>query len=1574
MSFFRNKIFLFSLFLVLVICIVAVYIYQQKISKTQVALVNYRDFQIARMMTANDSDWVQLTKLNKSTIDEFENYDVIMLFGRGLSLDAEQITALNKASKNGVKLIVESATNPKVDVTNIEFEQLEVIKDYLKYGGKFNYQQLFRYIRIELDKKLFGIDKFKAAKVINNDVLFHLDEDQLFTQVSDYIQYYQTLKQYNSKGKKIALLTSVPGPFNANRDHLDSLINQLETKGMQVYPIASFQRRLEIVKQIQPDAVIMLPHGRMHLGSGQQTISWLKKQNIPLFAPVSVFENYERWLDNPQGYSSNLLTMNVVLPELDGAIVPYAINAQFSDLNGYQVFKSIPQRLTAFTDLLAQWFELKETPNANKKLAIVYFKGPGKNALVAGNMEVVPSLFNTLHRLKKQGYHLGDLPTDIEQFKSALNRQGNVMVPYAKGLMEKFFKTADPALIPAEQYTNWCQTVLVNDLCNRISQIFGQPPGDFMVLEKQGKKQIAVARLQYGNVALLPQPLPGLGKDTFKLVHGTEKAPPHSYVAPYMWIREIFKADAIMHYGTHGSLEFTPGKQVALSSYDWADALIGNLPHFYVYTMSNVGEAIIAKRRTYATILSHLTPPFQEAGLYSELKSLDNLVAQYSLTQGSVQQNIQKEINLLIERLELQQDLNLTPEILNANQKQWQAQVLVPVSKWLETLAQSKITQGLYSLGKPYSEQQAKQTAGLMAIDALIQSFSEIEKLQNADKTTTTPQQLRQQAKQWIARRLQGVSSEVLLSELIKPEIKKRVDEWLTANPTISNSDMIKGFIALSKKSKKIKTTQLTQSELMALTAKVMSDEDSRKFLQGLDNEQSFAHVSKALDPATAEKAGLLAKVIPAIGRALKELKKPEVKQLVTAMQEKSVREKVMLWLSNDNLSNQVAEQKALRLKQLQKQLLIELPEVMRQLSLSHHHWKLLTKKLKLLEDTLESIQREPELVVALEETLTNEYKMTSSQLTETLSAQIKQTSTALAASRLEEQQLAAAVMLFQQTLTQIDRFKTYLQDGPQHEFTAITNGLDGGYVEPSSGGDPILNPSALPTGRNLFSIDAEKTPSVAAWKTGKEMADTLLKQHLQEKGQYPQKVSFTLWPSEFIHTQGATVAEALYLLGVEPVRDPFGRVQTLKLIPLSQLGRPRIDVVIQSAGQLRDLAASRLALIEKAVVMAAKADENNQDNFVAKGVKDAEQYLLAQGVAPLTARTNAYRRSFGGLNGAYGTAIMSQVEKGDVWQERSDIAKQYLTNMGAVYGDSESWGDYQPHLFAAALQNAEIVIHPRSGNTWGALSLDHVYEFMGGLNIAVEHVTGNAPSAYFNDFRNANKAKLQTLNEAVWGEVRTTLLNPAFIKQMTLGGASSAESFAETFRNTFGWNVMKPEAIDDSVWDQLYEVYIEDKNQLNMRAFFERENPYALQEMTGVMLETARKGLWQATEKQLIEIADLHAEMVSEFEAGCGSFTCGNKKLQAFIQDKISANTQLAQSYQKAIEVAQNTSDTTSGVVLKKQQKTAQQKQQKKPTDESTKSDEKIANSDVSPADNNGLWWFILLLVPIVFLVFRRK
>ena len=208
-----------------------------------------------------------------------------------------------------------------------------------------------------------------------------------------------------------------------------------------------------------------------------------------------------------------------------------------------------------------------------------------------------------------------------------------------------------------------------------------------------------------------------------------------------------------------------------------------------------------------------------------------------------------------------------------------------------------------------------------------------------------------------------------------------------------------------------------------------------------------------------------------------------------------------------------------------------------------------------------------------------------------------------------EEIELALAIAEVERTIKNVGNYKNALMTSPEEELNSLINALKGGYTAPTPGGDPIANPNALPTGRNMYAINAEATPTESAWEKGialaKQTIDTYKQRH---NDSIPRKVSYTLWSSEFIETGGATIAQVLYMLGVEPVRDAFGRVSDLKLIPSAELGRPRIDVVVQTSGQLRDIAASRLFLINRAVEMAATAKDDKFENQVAASVIEAER------------------------------------------------------------------------------------------------------------------------------------------------------------------------------------------------------------------------------------------------------------------------------------------------------------------------------------------------------------------------------
>ena len=558
-----------------------------------------------------------------------------------------------------------------------------------------------------------------------------------------------------------------------------------------------------------------------------------------------------------------------------------------------------------------------------------------------------------------------------------------------------------------------------------------------------------------------------------------------------------------------------------------------------------------------------------------------------------------------------------------------------------------------------------------------------------------------------------------------------------------------------------------------------------------------------------------------------------------------------------------------------------------------------------------------------------------------------------------EDIEFSLAVTEVERTIKNIGNYKNALLTSPEEELASLMNALKGGYTTPTPGGDPIANPNTLPTGRNMYAINAEATPTESAWEKGIALAKQTIDTYKQRHNDYiPRKVSYTLWSSEFIETGGATIAQVLYMLGVEPVRDAFGRVSDLKLIPSAELGRPRIDVVVQTSGQLRDLAASRLFLINRAVEMAAGAKDDKYENQVATSVIEAERVLTEKGLSPKDAREISTFRIFGGINGMYGTGIQEMVESGDRWENESELATTYLNNMGAYYGSEKNWEVFQKFAFEAALTRTDVVVQPRQSNTWGALSLDHVYEFMGGMNLAVRNVTGKDPDAYLSDYRNRNNMKMQELKEAVGVESRTTILNPVYIKEKMKGGASSASEFAEVITNTYGWNVMKPAAIDKELWDNIYNVYVKDELNLGVKKYFEQQNPAALEEMTAVMLESARKGLWKASEEQVAELSKLHTEIVNNYRPSCSGFVCDNAKLRDYIASKADAPTaaQYKENISKIREAKASGND--KGVVMKKEE-------MNQTTEEQTNT---LSNVAV------GIAVIIVLLALILFVRKRRK
>ncbi|UZJ42368.1 cobaltochelatase subunit CobN [Prosthecochloris sp. SCSIO W1101] len=1568
MHIFTKRLTAIVLIVLAVLSATAWWAYSTYVAPTKIAIVSFPGFAVEKMERANNNPWVHLERLELEELDKLHNYPFALIRGHGIRISTEQLDLIRNASEKGSKIYIADITNPEYELTNLYGQELDYVSALVDNKGSKNFQSLFNYVRSEIERKRAFLEPYEDPVIIPRDFLFHLEEDLTFTTVEAYETYCRE-KGFHKEGRpRVALLAGNVNMQNSNSEHTVEFIEGLEKQELNVYCINSFgKKRIELLEEIKPDIVLLRPHGRLAMGLQDKAVDWLKKQNIPVLTPQTIYGEYDEWLKDPQGMYGGMMSMSIVMPELDGAVAPYAVIAQYKNSAGNLIFDGIDNRIAEFSEMTAKWLELQNTDNRDKKVAIYYFKGPGKNAFVASGMEVIPSLFSVLKKLQADGYNLDGLPETKEEFEEILMRKGPVLGSYALGAIDDYMKNGEPQLVTKEQYEEWCRQAMPDELYRDVTENYGEAPGNYMSVEKDGQECIAVTRVRFGNICLLPQPLPGVGDDTQQLVHGAKIAPPHTYIASYLWARYGFEADAVLHFGTHGSLEFTPGKQVTLSDYDWPDRLIGTTPHFYVYTINNIGEGIIAKRRSYATLLTHLTPPFMRSGLRSDLERLHTKLDKYnSLPEGPVREEYALSVKELTEKLNIHRTLNID------STKNYDSGVIEAIHEHLEEIEQEKVTAGLYTLGVPYSESKLNSSARLMSLDPVAFSLAELDVMrgnitqEQYRNALFVSKRYRPKASRVIRQVMQGAKPNALIATLVTKEELDMAEIWEAENREF---DLLALMMSQPGKSDE-KEKKVDEKRLPALIVKLCSQVKNREYIEKLQSDKVFEKASQMLDPAKRAKAEKLADkmkgMAPEMYEAISLATQPEMLDLLRLMQDEALRTRTFELLEDQQLAEKI---KAEHLDMLKERANIcDLPENTQWLNLVFSgEIAQLTETLSLdalkngLEIT-EFIQGSHESFVYCENKSYAERFANKELWNAAFESATSVINRKIAQKEERTARYAKAVLKIRETVTNAKQHKVNLAISPQKEHAAILNALNGGYTAPSSGGDPIVNPRALPTGRNMYAVDAERTPSEEAWKVGKKLAVSLLEKEKQLKGRYPKKISFTLWSTNFISTEGATIAQILYLLGVEPVRDAMGTVRTLRLIPVEELKRPRIDVVIQTSGQLRDIAASRLDLINKAIILASEAHDADSLNFVKRGLLDAEKYLLDKGFSPLDARKFSSKRIFGGINGNYGTNIMGLVEKGDAWVDEKEVARQYIDNMGAIYESGEDWGTYRKGIFEAALQNTETVVQPRSSNIWGPLSLDHVYEFMGGLNLAVRTVTGNDPTAYFNDFRNVSRPKMQELKEAIGVETNSTVFNPKYIQELLEGEASSMETFAETFRNTYGWNVMKPATIDDHIWDSYHDIYVKDILDLDVRERFEAENPYALQEMSSVMLETARKGYWKASEEQLKELARLHAELLRDHEAGCSGFVCDNAKLREFIASKLTSS--LAKEYQKAISNAREVQldDAKQSVVLKKEET---EKQQNKKT--------RQENSD---SKNSYTLWIVaaVLLLLLVFFVLKKR
>jgi len=467
-------------------------------------------------------------------------------------------------------------------------------------------------------------------------------------------------------------------------------------------------------------------------------------------------------------------------------------------------------------------------------------------------------------------------------------------------------------------------------------------------------------------------------------------------------------------------------------------------------------------------------------------------------------------------------------------------------------------------------------------------------------------------------------------------------------------------------------------------------------------------------------------------------------------------------------------------------------------------------------------------------------------------------------------------------TQQELDWINNYLLPSllqTNQEITNLLRGLDGRHIPSGASGAPTRGrPDVLPTGRNFYSVDIRAIPTETAWRVGRVAAETLIERYTQENGEYPKTLGLSVWGTSTMRTGGDDIAEALALIGVQPVWDgPSRRVVDFEILPVSVLGRPRVDVTLRISGFFRDAFSNLIDLFDSAVKAVADLDESAENNPLAAQVKEEILYWESTGLSQEEAQGRSQFRVFGSKPGAYGAGLQGIIEAQN-WTDDSDLAKAYINWSSYAYTSSSSsnlpgdlagvkqseWGCSAPEAFEKRLGQMQIVLQNQDNREHDILDSDDYYQFQGGMTAAIRNLQGKNPETYFGDNSIPENPKVRQLREEIARVYRSRAVNPKWIEGAMRHGYKGAFEIAATVDFLFAYDATA-NCVEDFMYEGIAEAYIFDEK---VQTFIQENNPWALRDMAERLLEARQRGLWQSanqdTLNKLRSIA-LQAEAVIE-------------------------------------------------------------------------------------------------------------
>ncbi|MEM9657114.1 MAG: cobaltochelatase subunit CobN, partial [Planctomycetota bacterium] len=426
-------------------------------------------------------------------------------------------------------------------------------------------------------------------------------------------------------------------------------------------------------------------------------------------------------------------------------------------------------------------------------------------------------------------------------------------------------------------------------------------------------------------------------------------------------------------------------------------------------------------------------------------------------------------------------------------------------------------------------------------------------------------------------------------------------------------------------------------------------------------------------------------------------------------------------------------------------------------------------------------------------------------------------------------------------------------------EIESLIDALDGKHIASGYGGDPVRNPESLPTGRNLYGFDPSRVPTRQAWEIGVGVLDRWIESYRQQhEDEFPTQIAYTLWAGETMRHHGVMEAQIFHALGVTPTWDASGRMKGIEIVESSELGRPRIDVLVNVTGSYRDQFPHLMKWIDKAVV--AVADESTDaasaaefPNFVARHASTLHAELLAQGVEPSLARRKAAARVFSNESGAYGSGLNNAVYASELWDSQrrgggdAEMAELFMHRMGHAYG-SDLDGVPAADIFATHIARVDAAFLSRSSNTYGVLTSDDPFAYLGGFALAARAMKGESIDLFVQNLRDETEVIVDPAETAIAKEMQTRYLHPQWIQAQQQEGYSGTLQVLKATQFLWGWQAIAPKTVREDQWQSLMDVYVDDAYALGARDWLQGSNYPAFAQMLERMVDAVRLDYWNPT------------------------------------------------------------------------------------------------------------------------------